>query len=302
MYTPGHDSTVAGTTKKGTGQMGNILDRNQIRFYQENGYLVVEDIFDPRHLDETLEHFNLSFAQQLQRLNLAVAGGPTLDALHDNMATLMGASVPLYLATLRMCSKLYGVYRLMADERLRQACADLGIATPLFQTTPVLHLMSRRLVIPGGYQGFDVHQDWTSVQGSLDTITTWIPFMDIDPQLFTMEVVPGSHLLGLLSGSQEQHVLRVDEKHFAQDSFVPVCVGKGGVCLMSNFTIHRSSREGDERLRLSVSGRYENASEPTFIAREYPFTQQKSMQRGFITENFPSVAQVRDTFLADDQQ
>ncbi|MFJ4371701.1 phytanoyl-CoA dioxygenase family protein [Pseudomonas japonica] len=282
--------------------MGKLLDRNQIRSYQDNGYLVVEDIFDPRHLDETLEHFNLSFAQQLDRLNLPLASGPLLHALHANMASLLGASIPLYLATLRMCSKLYGVYRLMSTERLREACADLGIATPLFQTTPVLHLMSQRLVIPGGYQGFDVHQDWTSVQGSLDTITTWIPFMDIDPRLFTMEVIPGSHLLGLLSGNQEQHVLRVDQKHFSEDAFVPVCVGKGGVCLMSNFTIHRSSREGDERLRISISGRYENASEPTFIEREYPFTQHKSLQRGFITENFPSVAQVRHTYCREDEQ
>lgn len=282
--------------------MGKILDRNQIRFYQDNGYLVVEDIFDLRHLDETLEHFNLSFAQQLDRLQLPVASGPLLDALHDNMASLLGASIPLYLATLRMCSKLHGVYRLMTAERLGAACADLGIATPLFQTTPVLHLMSRRLVIPGGYQGFDVHQDWTSVQGSLDTITTWIPFMDIDPRLFTMEVVPGSHLLGLLSGDQEQHVLRVDASHYSEDAFVPVCVGKGGVCLMSNFTIHRSSREGDERMRISVSGRYENASEPTFIEREYPFTQHKSMQRGFITADFPSVEQVRHAYSHRDEQ
>lgn len=282
--------------------MGKILDRNQIRFYREQGYLVADGIFDPLHLDETLAHFNLAFAQQLDRMALPVAGGPTLEALHLNMAALLEASVPLYLATLRMCSKLYGIYRLMTAERLRDAAADLGVVTPLFQTTPVLHLMSKKLVIPGGYQGFDVHQDWTSVQGSLDTITTWIPFMDIDPQLFTMEVMPGSHLLGLLSGDQEQHVLRVDEKHFKEDDFVPVCVGKGGVCLMSNFTIHRSSREGDERLRISVSGRYENASEPTFIEREYPFTQHKTIQRGLITEHFPSVEQVRGVYASEGHQ
>ncbi|RRV44033.1 phytanoyl-CoA dioxygenase family protein [Pseudomonas sp. p106] len=282
--------------------MGKILDRNQIHFYREQGYLVADGIFDPLHLDETLAHFNLAFSQQLDRMALPVAGGPTLEALHLNMAALLGASVPLYLATLRMCSKLYGVYRLMTAERLRDAAADLGVVTPLFQTTPVLHLMSKKLLIPGGYQGFDVHQDWTSVQGSLDTITTWIPFMDIDPQLFTMEVMPGSHLLGLLSGDQEQHVLRVDEKHFKEDDFVPVCVGKGGVCLMSNFTIHRSSREGDERLRISVSGRYENASEPTFIEREYPFTQHKTIQRGLITEHFPSVEQVRGVYASEGHQ
>lgn len=103
--------------------MGKILDRSQIRSYQDNGYLVVEDIFDPQHLDETLEHFNLSFAQQLERLDLPVASGPLLETLHLNMAVLLSASVPLYLATLRMCSKLYGVYRLMTAERLRDATA-----------------------------------------------------------------------------------------------------------------------------------------------------------------------------------
>ena len=276
--------------------MGKILDQDQIRFYKENGYLEAENIFDAELIDETLRHFNLSFVQQLERRRLAVESGVILDALHKNMATLLAADVKLYLATLRMCSKLYGVYRLMTEERLRGAVEDLGVTTPLFQTTPVLHLMSRQLVIPGGYQGFDVHQDWTSVQGSLDTITTWIPFMDIDPDLFTMEVVPGSHLKGLVSGIQEENIFRIDEKHFSEDDFVPVQVRKGGVCLMSNFTVHRSSRKGDDRMRISVSGRYENASEASFIEREYPFTQLKSLHRGFITENFPSRQRVRDVF------
>jgi len=276
--------------------MGKILDRDQIRFYKENGYLEAEDIFHVALLDETLRHFNLSFVQQLERRNLAIESGATLDALHKNMATLLGADVQLYLATLRMCSKLYGVYRLMTEERLRSAVEDLGVTTPLFQTTPVLHLMSRQLVIPGGYQGFDVHQDWTSVQGSLDTVTTWIPFMDIDANLFTMEVVPGSHLKGLASGVQEENIFRVDEKHFSEGDFEPVRVRKGGVCLMSNFTVHRSSRKGDDRMRISVSGRYENASEASFVEREYPFTQSKSLHRGFITENFPSRQRVQDVF------
>jgi len=278
--------------------MGKILDQDQIRFYKENGYLEVENIFDAELIDETLRHFNLSFVQQLERRDLAVQSGTTLDALHQNMATLLTADVKLYLATLRMCSKLYGVYRLMTEERLRGAVEDLGVATPLFQTTPVLHLMSRKLVIPGGYQGFDVHQDWTSVQGSLDTITTWIPFMDIDPDLFTMEVMPGSHLNGLVSGVQEENIFRVDEKHYSDKDFEPVRVRKGGVCLMSNFTVHRSSRKGDDRMRISVSGRYENASEASFVEREYPFTQLKSLHRGFITENFPSQQLVQDVFQA----
>ncbi|NUU03881.1 phytanoyl-CoA dioxygenase family protein [Herbaspirillum robiniae] len=276
--------------------MGKVLNSQQVGFYKENGYLIAEDIFDSAWLDETLDAFNLSFAQQLERRKLPVATGERLAALHDNMAGLLQADVQLYLATLRMCSKLYGVYQLMTAPRLRGAVEDLGVSTPLFQTTPVLHLMARRLVIPGGYQGFDVHQDWTSVQGSLDTVTTWIPFMDVDANLYTMEVVPGSHLNGLLSGVQEPNIYRVDEKHYSEEQFVPVQVRKSGVCLMSNFTVHRSSRRGDERMRISVSGRYENASEPTFVEREYPFTQLKSLHRGFITENFPAEGQVRKVF------
>ncbi|MBV8626137.1 MAG: phytanoyl-CoA dioxygenase family protein [Herbaspirillum sp.] len=276
--------------------MGKVLSNEQIAFYLENGYLIAEDIVDPAWLDETLDAFNLSFAQQLERRKLPVAEGERLVALQENMAALLQADVQLYLATLRMCSKLYGVYQLMTAPRLRDAVADLGVRTPLFQTTPVLHLMARRLVIPGGYQGFDVHQDWTSVQGSLDTVTTWIPFMDIDANLFTMEVVPGSHLKGLLSGTQEANIFRVDESHYSEEQFVPVQVRKSGVCLMSNFTVHRSSRRGDDRMRISISGRYENASEPTFVEREYPFTQGKTLHRGFITEDFPAQAQVRQVY------
>lgn len=278
--------------------MGKILDQGQIRFYKENGYLVAQDVFELEDIDETLRHFNLSFVQQLNRLQLSSDKGFSIDVLHQNMAALLAANAPLYLATLRMCSKLYGVYRLMTSPRLRAIAADLGVDTPLFQTTPVLHLMSKKLLIPGGYQGFDAHQDWTSVQGSLDTITTWIPFMDIDSNLFTMEVIPKSHLQGLLDGVQEENIYRVDDK-FTDGVFEPIRVGKGGVCLMSNFTVHRSSKNGDHRLRISVSGRYENASEISFIEREYPFTQLKSLSRGFITENFPSQSQVQGVYRVE---
>jgi ectoine hydroxylase-related dioxygenase (phytanoyl-CoA dioxygenase family) len=169
---------------------------------------------------------------------------------------------------------------------------EFGIELPVFQTSPVLHIMSNGLRIPGGYAGVGVHQDWPALQGSLDAITIWIPIVDVREDLFPLEIIPGSHLYGLCGGTQKEHSYEVAPSYYDEKAFIRVTAERGDALFFSAFTIHRSGQHGADGVRLSVSARYENAAEPTFVDRVYPFAQKRSVQREFIVRDFPSREQV----------
>ncbi|MGZ3709123.1 MAG: phytanoyl-CoA dioxygenase family protein, partial [Bdellovibrionota bacterium] len=248
-------------------------------------------------LDEATRAMNEVVAQQIRRLKLKEAPFNGTPSLHANLRTLHDASIPTYLATLTLSAKLFALHSLVMHPNLLAVAKELGVSFPCFQTQPVIHLAADDLKIPGGYQGFDAHQDWPALQSGLDTLVTWIPFMDVGRNMYGMDVIPGSHLQGLCEGEQTQHVYSVAKKHCPEERFIPVEVRRGDVFIMSVFLVHRSSSVGTpETFRLSVSARYENAAEPTFIERGYPFTQKRVVERNLLTPNFPSVNQVRKLF------
>ena len=100
---------------------------------------------------------------------------------------------------------------------------------------------------------------------------------------------------------RRDHIFEVDPAHYDAEGFVPVEAARGDVVFMSSFAVHRSGTRGDERLRVATSMRYENAAEPHFIERSYPFAHKRSVVGQLITPDFPTPAQVRRVFEAPDQ-
>ena len=69
----------------------------------------------------------------------------------------------------------------------------LGLRFPNVSTRPVLFFNSRHLAEKEVYWKVSPHQDWRSMQGSLDSVVVWLPLCDIDVALGALEVVPQSH-------------------------------------------------------------------------------------------------------------
>ena len=82
---------------------------------------------------------------------------------------------------------------------LMRVMTELGLTVPALSTRPVIHYMADQLKIEGGYHKTPMHQDWRSVQGSLDGITIWLPLFDVGAGDYPLEVVRGSHRGGLLA-------------------------------------------------------------------------------------------------------
>ena len=236
------------------------------------------------------------FQRQLRFLGLEPSRRMDENGLHDDMAALLRADQTRYLASLRLCPKLVGVYRLFLHERVQAFATAMGIGHAAFQTTPVLHVMSSDLRVPGGYHGYPVHQDWPALQGSLDTVTVWIPFVAVDESNYTMDVIPGSHLGGLYPGAMTPNAYEIAAGAYRDEDFVPVRAEPGDVFFMSCFTVHRSSLRGGDRVRIASSMRYENAAEDAFVAHAYPFVHKRTVAREFVVQDYPSRDQVRAAF------
>lgn len=264
--------------------------------YRQEGYYVARQIVPRAQAEAVFSDMHRLVAQQLKRFGLPCTKGESSEEVHTDLKTLFNHDVKAYLATLTLCAKLVSLYELYTHPNVRAFVEAIGITFPVFQTAPVMHLMSKSLKVPNGYQGFGAHQDWPTLQGSLDTVTLWVPFVEVDSDLFTLDIIPRSHNKGLLPYARNAHIFEVDPKCYDEKDYVPMEAVPGDIVFMSCMAIHRSSLKGDDRLRVSTSFRYENAAESHFIERSYPFAQKRSVVQELITPDFPTDEQVKATY------
>jgi hypothetical protein len=101
-------------------------------------------------------------------------------------------------------------------------------------------------------KGRYIHQDF-AVAGVQDMLTTWLPLMDIPPQLGGLAVLPGSHLGPPL----RPKLLRADERGWATTDYRP-----GDVLLFHCLTSHAALPNHTEQLRISADFRWQAADQP----------------------------------------
>lgn len=262
--------------------------------YRDKGYVVRRGVVPSRLVEAARTDLHRLVRLQLTAAGRVVPEGqlgePT--ALHHDMSLLLDRSVDRYLSALRRGAKMLSVHRLLLSPAIVDAVRELGLRELSVCSEPVMHVNSDQCIIPGGYQGVGPHQDWPSIQGSLDCVVVWVPLLPVDQYRFPLEVVPGSHRLGLVQGEVETHVRRVPRSVCPQDQFVPLVAADGDAVLMSAWTVHQTGVAGSRGLRVACSTRFDNIEEPHFVDRGYPCAYRRSVHRELFTPGFPGVEQV----------
>lgn len=275
--------------------MNCVISPSATEAYRRDGYYVARDMLSPEKISLLRLEMALVLAAQLRFLGEDSEPGGDKHALFRVMKRLFHADGKRYLASLRLISKLCSLQTLMMDPAIVHFVMSLGLELPVMQTRPVFHVMSHELAFEDGYFGFGVHQDWPALQSSLDMVTAWVPFVDVNRDLFALEVIPGSHVRGLLPGKASDHILQIDPTQYCSSDFVAVEARQGDVVFMSGFALHRSGQQGrPDAVRLAASCRYENAMEEHFVAHAFPFSQRTVVNRELLFENFPTAQQVTD--------
>ncbi len=258
---------------------------------RNDGFVVIRNLVPASQLESLLDEFRDVFRRQMQRFRLpgaALAGAEFDAALPELFTTDLNA----YLGAAKLTQYLPTLHRLGAGGPVLDLVRELGIAHPAIATRPVIHIICDRLAVPGGYHRTPPHQDWRSVQGSLDSLVVWLPLVEIEPGFNTLEVIPGSHRWGLLETVKHPFGNVVAEGQYDEQDFVPVRMRPGDALAFSMFLVHRTGGADRSGVRWAVSFRFNNMDEPSFITRNYPNPFVYKSQDALLFEGFPAREEV----------
>lgn len=269
---------------------------NELIQFKEDGFYIARNLVDVSAVDFALQSVSRSFYDQLPHDLESIEEN---SSCFDNMRALFNSDLSRYRKTAAALWRKQDIFHLMHSSAITDfLIKKFGFRDLFLPGGQVVFIMAHELAVPGGYFGLAPHQDYLSVQGSLDGVVVWLPLVDVDQENFPLELVPKSHLKGLLPLNDPTfRSPEVKAGQFNECDFMPVEVRRGDVVFMSVFTAHRSSLNGKPgRWRLALSTRFDNGGEKTYIDRSYPTAYTRSVHREPLVEGFPPRELVEFTF------
>ena len=281
-----------------------VLTPEQRRQFDDEGWLLVDDVLDPaRDLAPVIDEY----AGVLDRLAATLYAEGKLQSLHRDL--------PFAERLIEICVETqatYGqhfdialpqrdvepdtpfhagpaVFRLLTAPRLLDLVED--IVGPEVYSNPVQHV---RIKLPQRAALFAEkgnslvntvpwHQDNGVVLPEADEtemLTVWLPLHDATVENGCLQVIPRSHLAGLLTHCRIDGV-RIPDALLPGEPR-PVPVRAGSVLLMQRRTVHSSLENRSEGVRWSFDLRYQPVGQPTgrgvfpgFVARSAAHPEQE---------------------------
>ena len=223
-----------------------------------------------------------------------------LPASYDDLSNLIIAlkqhDQNAYLQAAKTANHLASLSQLCVSPQVMALVRDLGLLTPTIATRTVLHFMANSLAIEGGYLKTPPHQDFRSVQGSLNSIVLWTPLADVGPDDYPVIVADGSHRLGLLPSTEHVFGHQIEPSSIEGLNFRPVELRRGDILVFSTLLVHATSETGGERVRIAASFRFNDAAEATYIDRGLPIPYIYKADMALRTPNFPTPEHVAKVF------
>ena len=261
-----------------------------------DGFVLVDDLVSDAALEAIARDIAAVLTRRAAALGLDVPSGSTRGDITAQLVALFRHDPKTYMAAAKVCQHLIRVHQLGLSDEILSVVAGLGLNAPVVATRPVIHFMADALRIQGGYHKTPAHQDWRSVQGSLDGITIWLPLFDVGASDYALEIVPGSHLEGLRRSEEDPFGHRVAEDAIDDAAFVAVPIRRRSVLFFSGFLVHRTGAAGGTLARVALSYRYGNAAEPTFVDRNYPDKYVYRADLALLDPSFPSQIQLAGVY------
>jgi ectoine hydroxylase-related dioxygenase (phytanoyl-CoA dioxygenase family) len=133
-------------------------------------------------------------------------------------------------------------------------------------TRPVLFFNHPQLAKEEVYYKTPKHQDWPSMEASLNSLVVWVPLVDVNEENGSIIIYPGSHKQGVLPFNVNGGFAEVEYKG---ESIQPT-MEIGDIAIFSTFLVHKSGDILDNSIRWSCHFRYTDMLENDFIKRGYP--------------------------------
>ena len=261
--------------------------------FASNGFVVLREFFPRALVQGVVSDAQRVFHLQATRHSLG-AGGDSREGAEAGMFRLFAQRPQEFINCGKQAQHLISLHRLSLNERIVERLQALGLAFPNISTRPVMFFNHPKLAKREVYWKVAAHQDWRSMQGALNAVVVWVPLVDIDVALGALQVVPGSHLEGLITDRVEDSFGMVDR--YRDKDFVSVEMRQGDALFFSSFLVHRSGENVTDAVRWSCHFRYNDLAETTFVTRGFPHPYLYKPQDELITADFPTVEAVRRVY------
>lgn len=281
------------------------LTASQVAHFEEQGYLVVEDLFDPEEdLDPVIEEYATVLDQLAQELKEKGEISSTYDDLPfgDRLTKIYAESGKVHAQyfdfslpqrNVQADTPMWvgpAVFRMLRNEKLLDAVESL--IGPEIYSNPVQHVRLKppEHLCPINEETGNIqlgatpwHQDTGVVTPEADEtnmLTVWFCLWDAPIESGCLEVIPRSHREGLLQHCHAQGQisrgfgLHIPDKFLRSGDGVPLPMKRGSVLFFHRLNCHSSLPNTSDNIRWSFDLRYNPIGQPTgrgafpgFIAR-----------------------------------
>ena len=271
--------------------MQQALHRSQAaKSFAELGYVVISRAADDGLLTLIQKDVANVFHHRAKAAGLDAALPSRYDDLSDLIIALKQHDQGAYLQAAKTVNHLASLSQLCVSPAVMAVVRELGLLTPTIATRTVLHFMANSLAIEGGYLKTPPHQDFRSVQGSLNSIVLWTPLADVGLDDYPVVVADCSHRLGLLPSAEHVFGHQIEPARLEGLGFHPVELKRGDILVFSTLLVHATSETGGERVRIAASFRFNDAADPSYIERGLPIPYIYRADMALRTPDFPTPA------------
>ena len=241
------------------------LTPQQVAFYEEEGYLVLEGLLDEADVappKAAMSEKVSRIADELLadgRIADRCAGHPFETRLAALFADLSDKEFLRYGRSWR--DRLPGYYHLMANPKILDAVESL-IGGEIF-ANPVYNVRPKVPRVAAGAVPWHQDKSYWPDANSNPVITVWIPLVDSTLENGCLHVIPRTHRRRVLSHHQETYsgtgYTELDDRHVrtGKANIVALPLRAGGAILFNDRCIHMSTPNLSDGVRWSVDLRYQ---------------------------------------------
>ena len=254
------------------------LTPEQIRFFHEEGYVIVPDVFDPADLEPLRKALHAEIGNKVRELQ---AEGKLTDLHADldfdhQLAAIHQDSAENGMAVMRHLEGLRGggfhapeMFEVIAHPNLLAAVSVLldtkeVVASSVYRIRPKLPSLGRGNV--------PWHQDSGYLASHCDDqmiITCWVPMVDATVENGCMQILPRTHQGALAKhhagGNAGFLVIKDEDLPADPRQAITANCPRGGVVFMTNLTPHCSTPNYSDHIRWSTDLRYQSAEVPNNV-------------------------------------
>jgi ectoine hydroxylase-related dioxygenase (phytanoyl-CoA dioxygenase family) len=239
-----------------------------LRFYKKYGFFVIKNLFPKDTIKNIIDQAHNIYKTQMISLKLIDTLDIDNDTFEQNMKRLFDNHSTIFFNCAKHCQYIIDLWRISLTPDLVHIITVLGVQNPIVSTRPILFSNSKNISKADIFHTVPPHQDWATMQGSINSIVCWLPLIDTTQDLGCIAFVPESHKLGLVMEKKEAGFGLV--KQFSDQDFRSLDLNQGDALFFSSFLVHKSGNSITENIRWSTHFRYNDLDDKSFIENGYP--------------------------------